>query len=200
VAIFRADGSVLSPGLFAFPGFSGTIGVAAGDVTGDGTTDVVVSAGPGVPGGAVSVFRGVDLVPVCTFVPYAPTVTNGVIVQLADSNLDGVLDLQVTLQGGGNPGLVAFNGATGRLLALSTGGQGTNDSSSNADGGDSGAGNFIPNPPPPSTVVDVPVIPPAPNTGCGDSGDVTDTSSGDVTDCGPGPSADCGDSDDPTTF
>src|SRR5262249_33544342 len=41
---------------FAFPGFTGGVSVAAGDVTGDGKADLVVGAGPGAPGGHVKVF------------------------------------------------------------------------------------------------------------------------------------------------
>src|SRR5438270_327622 len=54
VAIFEANGSVYNPGFFAFPGFGGSVSLAAGDVTGDGTPDVVVGAGPGSPGGEVA--------------------------------------------------------------------------------------------------------------------------------------------------
>src|SRR5262249_19034506 len=181
VAIFGADGSVYSAGFFAFPGFGGSISVAAGDVTGDGVPDIVVGAGPSAPGGQVAVFRGTDFALVASFLPYAPTVTNGVNVQLADANGDGVLDIQVTLQGGGNPALTAFNGATGQLLALSTGGQGTDRSPAPGSGDSGNAADSSPGVPAPSTGGDVPVIPPAPDAGNDDSGSTTDP-----TTCDPG--------------
>jgi hypothetical protein len=126
VGVFNADGSVYNPGFFAFPGFGGAISVAAGDVTGDGVPDIIVGAGPGSPGGEVEVFGGTTFAPVTAFLPFIPTVTTGVNVQLADANQDGVLDIQVTLQGGGYASLSAFSGATGQLVALSTAGEGTN--------------------------------------------------------------------------
>ena len=88
VAIFNADGSVYNPGFFAFPGFGGSISVAGGDVNGDGTPDILVGAGPGSPGGEVEVFSGTDFALQTAFLPYAPSVTNGVNVQLADVNQD----------------------------------------------------------------------------------------------------------------
>jgi hypothetical protein len=128
VALFNADGSVYNSGFFAFPGFNGSVSVAAGDVTGSGTPDIIVGAGPGAPGGEVEVFDGADFAPITAFLPYAPTVTHGVNVQLADANQDGVLDILVTLQGGGNPSLSIFYGGSGQLVALSTGGEGTDSS------------------------------------------------------------------------
>lgn len=106
VALFRADGSVYSPGFFASPGFNGTISVAGGDVNGDGTTDIVVGEGKGSIGGFVKVFRSTDFALINAFYPYVLSVTNGANVQMADANQDGLPDIMVTLQGGGHPGLV----------------------------------------------------------------------------------------------
>jgi hypothetical protein len=114
VAIFNPDGSISNPGFFAFPGYNGSITVAAGDVTGSGIPDIIVGAGPGAPGGQVEVFRGTDFAPLSGFVPYAPNVTAGVNVQLADTNQDGILDVQVTLLSGGISSLESFSGATGQ--------------------------------------------------------------------------------------
>lgn len=125
VALFRDDGSVYSPGFFASPGFGGTVSVAGGDVNGDGAPDIIVGEGKGSMGGMVKVFRVTDFALVNAFLPYAPTVTTGVNVQLADANQDGGLDIMVTLQGGGNPSLSKFYGAAPHLLALNTGGPGT---------------------------------------------------------------------------
>ena len=83
-------------------------------------------------------FGGPNFSLLTAFMPYGPTVTNGVNVQLADANQDGVLDIQVTVQGGGYASLVAFSGATGQTLALSTGGEGTNSSPDPNQAGDVG--------------------------------------------------------------
>jgi hypothetical protein len=118
VALFHGDGSVFNPGVFAFPGFGGTVSVASGDVNGDGTPDIVVGAGRGAPGGQVKVFSGTDFSVIGSFLPYAPGVTNGVNVQLADPNQDGGLDIIVTMQGGGFPSVSKFAGTSGYRLAL----------------------------------------------------------------------------------
>ena len=127
VAVFNADGSMFNGGFFAFPGFGGPISIAAGDVTGDGVPDIVVGAGPGSQGGEVEVFSGTNFAQASAFLPFVPSVTNGVNVQLADANQDGILDIQVTLQGGGAASLAEYN-AVGQPLGLSTGGDGTNSS------------------------------------------------------------------------
>jgi serralysin len=179
VALFNADGSVYDSGFFAFPGFNGPISVAAGDVTGSGKPDVVVGAGTGAPGGEVEVFDGSDFAPIEAFLPYAPTVANGVNVQLADANRDGVLDIVTTLQGGGNPSLSVFYGGTGQLVALSTGGEGT-DSTPAADPTGSGGGAYV------APVTPAPTAPAAPDPGVYTPPDTgtTDPGTSDPTDPG----------------
>lgn len=107
VGIFNLDGSAFNSGFFAFPGFSGPISVAAGDVNGDGIPDIVVGAGKGSAGGPVEVFSGAGFGELESFVPFAPTMTDGVDVQLADGNLDGRLDIFVSVHPGGTTPLTS---------------------------------------------------------------------------------------------
>lgn len=117
VAAFAADGTVLIPGVSIFPGFNGGISLAGGDVNGDGRDDIIVGSGPGSPGGEVQVISGATSTIIADFVPYSPTVMNGVNVYVADGNGDGVGDVFVALQGGGYPALVGFSAVTSTYLA-----------------------------------------------------------------------------------
>jgi hypothetical protein len=211
IAVFNADGSVFNPGFFAFPGYNGPIDVVAGDVTGGGTPDVVVGAGPAAPGGGVAVFGGPTFAHIQEFVPYAPTVTNGVNVQLANAGNNGAFDIVVTLQGGGTPALSVFSGATGQLAALSAGGPGTNSSpASNQDTGNAGDNTNNTNDTndtPDLSSTPTPVVPDtssAPDTTSTDNTTSvsTDPGSSDPTDCGCPTDSGSGNSDptDPNNF
>ena len=86
--VFDAVSRLELRSFLAFPGFSGGVFVAAGDVTGDGTTDVVVGAdetgGPHVK--VVDVSTGVS--EVRSFFAYASAFTGGVRVAAGDVNGD----------------------------------------------------------------------------------------------------------------
>ena len=65
---------------FAFaPSFTGGVNVAAADVNGDGTADIIVAAGPG-GGPQVEVLSGVDGSVLASFFAYAPSFSGGVTV------------------------------------------------------------------------------------------------------------------------
>lgn len=98
-----------------FPGFSGGLFVAAGDLTGDGRADLVISPDRGlIPlvvaiDGANGSLLGVALV-------YDPTFSGGVRIAVADIDNDGRADL-VTVPGPGRPADVqVFSGLDGSLL------------------------------------------------------------------------------------
>jgi hypothetical protein len=93
-----------------FPGFSGGVTVASGDVNGDGIADLIVGAGPG-GGPRVAVFSGFDGSLLYNFYAYEPTFMGGVNVSTADFNGDGHSDIVVGSGVGGGPRVVVFSGA-----------------------------------------------------------------------------------------
>jgi hypothetical protein len=86
----------------AYPGFAGGVTVAAGDVNGDGRSDVIAAAGPGAASGAVKVFDGGDGRLLRTFFAF-PAQVVGVTVAAGDVNGDGFADI-ITGAGPGAPG------------------------------------------------------------------------------------------------
>jgi serralysin len=96
------------------PGFTGGVYVAAGDINGDGSADIITGAGPGA-GPQVKAFSGVNLVELANFFAFAPGFTGGVRVAAGRVNADLVPDFVV----GTGPGAAqvrAFDGATQGLL------------------------------------------------------------------------------------
>lgn len=80
VKVYDGDNGALRAEFLAFPaGFTGGVQVAVGDVTGDGTPDIIAAAGPG---GAprVRVFDGTDLSLIADFDAYASSFQGGVFV------------------------------------------------------------------------------------------------------------------------
>ncbi|MBX9626603.1 MAG: serine hydrolase, partial [Gemmataceae bacterium] len=88
---------------FAFePTFGGGVYVAAGDVDGDGYSDVVVGAGAGA-GPRVTVFGGNGLGVLADFFAFAPTFAGGVTVAAADLDGDGRAEVVAGAGPGGGP-------------------------------------------------------------------------------------------------
>jgi hypothetical protein len=93
VKVFNSDGT-LRFSFFAFPGFSGGVRVATGDVNGDLTDDVIVGAGPGSVGGHVKVFDGGTGALVASFFAF-PGFAGGVNVAAGEVNGFGPADIVV---------------------------------------------------------------------------------------------------------
>jgi hypothetical protein len=99
------------------PTFTGGVRVAAGDVNGDGNTDIITAAGPG-GGPHLEVFSGATGARLRSYYAYAPSFNAGVYVAAADVNGDGFADIITGPGVGGGPHLRVFDGTTnGTLLA-----------------------------------------------------------------------------------
>ena len=91
VRVLQADGTPLATAAPFGNSFTGGVRVAAGDVNGDGITDVVVAMASG--GGQVRVFSGADGAPLGESSPFGAGFTGGVFVATGDVNADGHDDL-----------------------------------------------------------------------------------------------------------
>jgi streptogramin lyase len=90
------------------PYFNGGVYVAAGDVNGDGKTDIITGAGAG-GGPQVSVFSGVDLKLLEAFMAYSPYFNGGVLVGYA-LDQDGHGDILTAAGTGGGPHVRVLDG------------------------------------------------------------------------------------------
>lgn len=77
----------------AYPGFTGGVRVAVGDVNGDGIPDIVTGSGPGA-NGHVKVFDGISGALIASFFAFNGF-TGGLYVSVADTNCDGRGDVIV---------------------------------------------------------------------------------------------------------
>ena len=94
-----------------FGAFAGGIRVATGDVNGDGTPDIVVSAGPGA-GPHVKIYSGIDGALLASFFAYGAGFTGGVDVAVADLNGDGFAEIITGSGPGAGPHIKVFDGVT----------------------------------------------------------------------------------------
>ena len=108
-------GTVLRSDFVFEEAFRGGVSVALGDVTGDGTPDLV--AGAGEDGGPrVRVFDGRTFDPARDFFAYQPDFTGGTTVGAADLDGDGRADVVAGAGPGGSSHVRAFSGMTGEVI------------------------------------------------------------------------------------
>jgi hypothetical protein len=117
VKVFRPDGT-LRQSFLAYPvTFTGGVRVAVGDVTGDGTPDLLTGPGQGLPA-QLKLFDGRSLQPISALpaglFPYGEHFTGGVYVAAGDVSGDGRADIIVSPQKGPRP--VKAYDAVGKLL------------------------------------------------------------------------------------
>ena len=92
----------------AFPGYTGPVRVATGDINGDGVQDIIVAAGPG-GGPHVKVFDGATGQLIRSFFAFEQAFTGGVFLAAADINGDGKADIIVSPDVGGGPRVRVFS-------------------------------------------------------------------------------------------
>jgi hypothetical protein len=112
IRVFDQLGNVLFS-FFAYEGgFTGGVRAATGDVTGDGTPDIITAPGPGMRP-LIRVFDGRTglLVPGLEFEAYDTNFLSGVFVAVADLNGDNIADIITSPDEGGGPHVRAFSGA-----------------------------------------------------------------------------------------
>lgn len=118
VKVFDGASGTELRSFFAFdPSFTGGVFVATGDVSGDGTDDIIVSAGPG-GGPHVKVFNGIGGTEFASFFAFDSNFVGGVRVATGDLNGDGQDDLITGAGPGGGPHVRVFDGHTAGDLNL----------------------------------------------------------------------------------
>jgi uncharacterized repeat protein (TIGR01451 family) len=118
IRVFDGNTGLVLTEFFAYaPGFIGGVYVAAGDVNGDGTPDIVTGAGEG-GGPHVRVFNGgsPQVLPGFDFFAYGAGFLGGVRVAVGDTNRDGFADVITGAGPGGGPHVNVFSGANRALL------------------------------------------------------------------------------------
>jgi hypothetical protein len=111
-----ATGSQIGNSFMPYPGFTGGVSVAAGDVNGDGKADVITGAGPG-GGPHVKVFSGANLSNVLySFFAYSANFAGGVNVASGDIDGDGKADILTAPASNSVAEVKAFSGANGDTI------------------------------------------------------------------------------------
>jgi len=115
VKVFDGRTSAELRSFLAYPGFSGGVFVAAGDVNGDGAADIVTGADAGA-GPHVKVFDGTTGAELRSFFAYGAGFSGGVRVAAGDVNGDGFADIVTGAGAGAGPHVKVFDGRSGAEL------------------------------------------------------------------------------------
>ncbi len=119
VRVFDSKTGKVLKSFFAYSAlFTGGVRVAAGDVNGDGTSDIITGAGLG-GSPQVKVFSGRDLGLLQSFFAYDPAFAGGVYVAAGDVTADGSADIITGAGPGGGPHVKVFDGGGSPQLLLS---------------------------------------------------------------------------------
>ncbi len=116
VVVRNADGSTRFT-LAPFGDFGGGATAAVGDVTGDGTKDIVVAAGPG-GGPHVKIFDGITGAEVRSFFAFAPVFAGGLNVAIGDVDATAGNEIVVGAGAGGGPNVRVFTATGGELRSF----------------------------------------------------------------------------------
>lgn len=112
VAVFDGATGAKITSFVPFEGFTGGLFVTAGDLSGDGRADIVISADMG-GGPRITAYRTTDYVPFVNFFGIADSgFRGGARAAVGDLNNDGVNDLVVTAGPGGGPRVSIFDGTS----------------------------------------------------------------------------------------
>jgi hypothetical protein len=112
VKAFDGDSGLELLSFFAYtPAFTGGVFVAAGDVSGDGSPEIITGADAGA-GTHVKVFSGQTGAELASFNAYGPSFSGGVRVATGDVTGDSVADIITGTGPGGPPHVKVFDGVS----------------------------------------------------------------------------------------
>jgi hypothetical protein len=115
VIVFNPDGSLRSA-FIVYPGFTGGIRSASGQLNGDNLADIIVAPGPGMAP-EVRIYDGQSTALIRNFLAYEERFTGGMFVASADLNGDGFDEIITSADVGGGPRIRVFDGRTNTVLS-----------------------------------------------------------------------------------
>ncbi len=110
VKVFDGATGVELQSFFAYSGFGGGVSVAAGDLDGDGRSEIITGADSGSAGGHVKVFNGETGTELRSFFAFDPGFSGGVRLGAGDLDGDGLAEIIAGAGPGGAPHVKVFDG------------------------------------------------------------------------------------------